>query len=637
MLRFSELLSVTLGCIVFLDFQSSAHGSQAVLAADRPDRLLPKETVFLFQSGSIGKVLDKFGDLAERTGIGPQSVIIKPTPGTFPRFAFGNSDPNAPPRELAAWPPQLHGPDADSFLLGPQFFEVFSKIVGTDGSFDFRRFCTEVLAGPGFIAVVKVSDDRYGFVFGIEVDQESTLPKLLRSESSRLDGQRVTEDALDEGIHWIEEAGICWLMEAGFLCVTDNSSLAQVLFERIQNPSPTDDCLSKDRLYQRLMLAAKQDASDFSVYSNSLGVAAYCYAWWEQLYPSTEYEWHPGSRHEQTMLGSIISGNFGSKQDTFLDLSMVRAFAYPFDDNMGFLRDVAPIKFETALKLPPDVSGVVVFGGNGTGEMKATLFPGRHSGDFLPTCGAFFYRHSGLDNLYSGFLWDELEEEQNVQKFGIIRTFATHGRDIRAINDSDLEYENRLLKDPADVEPTTALLRSGSRWYFLRGSYEIRRELRKAIMENDDPKTILGPLDIDYINQKIMEDANKNLVFVEACRMRESNNSFPISTIGEFLHWEAFFGFPPCYKLYQPWRLPTQQQREVSDIPATKNELLVSQKADRIDWLSDFWFRLRFALYTHLTGVEFSNPPVVYSFSYLERPGGILRSEIRVVLSSINK
>lgn len=630
MLRCFALLA--LGCIVFFGFQDSTHGRQSARAVERPDRLLPKDTIFLFESDSIGKVLDKFRALAEQTGIGPRSVTVKPRPGTFPRYAFGNRDPNAPPPELVPWPPQWHGPDADSFHLGTQFFEVFSKITGTDVVFDFRRFCTEVLPGPGFIAVVKVSDDRYGLVFGVKVDQESTLPRLLSSEKNRLGGQQVTADGLEEGIHWIEEAGIGWFVEDGFLYVTDVLSLAQVLFKRIRNPAPTDDCLAKERLYQRLILSATRDASEFSVYSNSRAIAACRNAWWERVYPLTDYEWVPIQVHDITLIGSIFFGNLGRPEDSFLDISLVRAFAHPFDDSMGFLREVTPIRFAEPLRFPSDVTGLVVFGGNGIGDMQATLFPVRS--EWLPTCGAFFYRRVEHKYSYSGFLWDDLPDDDEFQDFHTIRPFTTHGRET---TDSDLEYENQKAENPSTLEPNTSLLRFNDRWYYLRGDYLIRKQLRKTILGEQDMAASVSSLDVEYINRVIQESSEKNLVFVEVCQLDEAHNSFPNMIIGWHIEWEGVFGFPPCYRLYQPWRLATQQQRVVSDIPATKDELLVSQKADRIDWLSDFWFRLRFALCTHMSDVRFSNPPVVYSFSYLDRPAGILRSEVRVVLSEQNK
>jgi hypothetical protein len=628
MLRFFGFLA--LGCVVFFGFQDSTHGCQSVRAVEPPDRLLPKETILLFESDSIGKVLDKFRVLAEKTGIGPRSVTIKPTPGTRPRYAFGIRDPNAPPPELAPWPPQWHGPDADSFRLGPQFFEVFSKIAGTDVAFDFRRLCTEVLLGPGFIAVVKVSDDRYGLVFRVKVDQESTLPKLLSSEKNRLGGQRVTADGLEEGIHWIDEAGIGWFVEDGFLYVTDVLSLAQVLFERIRNPAPTDDCLAKERLYQRLMLSAKRAASEFSIYSNSRAIAACRNAWWERVYPPTDYEWVPGRLHDITMLGSIVFGNLGRPEDSFLDLSVVRVYEYPFDDSLGFLRDVTPIRFAAPLRFPSDVTGVDVFGGNGIGEMSATLFPGRS--EWLPTCGAFFYRRVEHKYSYSGFLWDDLPDDDEFQDFHTIRPFTTHGRET---TDSDLEYEKQKTENPSTLEPNTSLLRFNDRWYYLGGDYLIRKQLRKSILGEQGMAASVGSLDVEYINRVIQESSEKNLVFVEARQMDVAHNIFPsIIMTGDL---EAFFGFPPCNRLYQPLRLATQLQRVVSDVPATKDELLVSQKADRIDWLSDFWFRLRFALYTHMSDFRFSNPPVVYSFHYLDRPAGILRTEIRVVLTERNK
>jgi hypothetical protein len=311
-------------------------------------------------------------------------------------------------------------------------------------------------------------------------------------------------------------------------------------------------------------------------------------------------------------------------------ITITEAYAIP-SSREEFSSNDLPRDYRVPESIPDDATGLTVFGEHRLRRGLNSKIQGR-GGSYRPDiAGTFFFRMSGESCEYSGYSWTDQPFVQNSPRD--FERMVLSDASLRGTVDSDADYEELKLDDPKLNPNRSSILFDGDNWYFLEATYEVRQELRQKILSKMMPGH--RNFDLDFINLKLHESEERMPFFVEAGVLPpETDVRFPYPPWPS--EWEAFLGFPPCNMLWRPARLVGPNQAEWSDIPATKDDLLVTDDVKSIDWLTDFLFRLRFNIYRHTLSVRFTNSPVIYCFNYLDRPGGILQTEIRIVLPESN-
>lgn len=589
------------------------------------DQLLPEQTICLIEADSVARVFQVISSAVEHaelsgrdraTAHAVEGVYLRPN-----RFAFsGLNNPIPTVREYhGAWPFQLYGSDAADFRLDRVFFQRFSELMKQDLQHE-SDFFSEVLSGPGFIALVKLKNGEHSYVFRIKLDAPKSLERLLAAEQVRLGGESVESSASPgTATHKIASSGLRWFVFERYLYVLGSDQLAESLIERLAGHGNADDSLARNRLYQRLKLHSPNSSANLSLYVDTLQIAKYRNNWWLKHYLPDQLPYVEEIFHISRP-GLLLHANF--TDDYVIDVSVSEVWAVPSEEPVFTSLDL-PHGYQIPLEMPEDADGMVVFGEHPLGRgMELEYQWHTIKGKYPQFPGVCFFKISE-DLSFSAFSWKHRSTPSKLDPdFGgnnLLEVFTLDEDDTDATLDVS-RLNNREVADPG-----FSFFRHNEDWYYLVSDYEIRMSLKTKIMNREFIEN--RNFDNEFINSRLNSSREKMPFLVEAGRVHNSSPFFIPVLSGT---WKELLGLPPSENLYQFGTLFDERHFQYSGLLMTKDELLVNQKAESLDWLSDFWFRVRFNCLPYSESIRAKNPPIIYSFNYLDRPAGILRKEIRI-------
>ncbi|MDP1561345.1 MAG: hypothetical protein Q8M16_08110 [Pirellulaceae bacterium] len=592
----------------------------------RADRLLPKDTILLIEADSVGRVFQVISSTAEHaelsvrdraTSHAVEGVYLRPN-----RFAFSGLDNPIPTvnEYHGAWPFQLYGSDAADFRLDRVFFQRFFELTKQDWQLE-SGFYSEVLNGPGFIALVKLKGGDYSYVFRIKLDAPKSLERLLAAEQVRLGGESV-ESAASPGtvINNIASSGLRWFIFEGYLYVSGCDQLAESLIGRLAGNGDADDCLARNRLYQRLKVHSANSRADLKLYIDALQIAKYRNTWWLRHYLPDQLP-YVGEVSRIPQLGLLLHANF--EADYAIDVSATEVWSAPSEEPIFTSLDL-PSGYQIPLEIPEDADGMVVFGEHPLGRGMEPEYQWHTINDkYPPFSGVCFYK-SSEEIRYRAFSWKHRSTpskfDPDFEGNNLLESFSLDD------NDTDTVLDESRLNNREVADPGFSFFRHNDDWYYIDPDYEIRTALKTKIMNRAGDNN--RNFDNEFINSRLNSARERMPFLVEAGRVPSSSPFFlPVPPSGA---WKELLGLPPSDDFYQFGTPFDERHFQYSGLLMTKDELLVNQKAESLDWLSDFWFRVRFNCLPYFESIRAQNPPIIYSFNYLDRPAGILHKEIRI-------
>lgn len=595
----------------------------------RADRLLPEDTILLIEADSVGRVFQMIANVRERAAIqgrnsaGVAWVGLSLRPNLSGGMGGINNPRHVPtPKKYEGeWPFQLSGAEASQFKLDRSFFKRFSKLTNQDIA-SFPGFYNEVLNGSGFYALVKLSREEYSYVFRIKLDANASLQKLLESEQLRLGGGLGERESSEKTVvNTIASSGLCWFIHNGFLYGTGNAQLARTLVRRLEEQGDFADCLARNRLYQRLHVHSNNVSPDLRLFVDSLELAKYRDKWWSKFYLPEQLLYvnvEPLSAIPRP--GHILKANFAD--DYSIEISVTEGWSVPSAQAFFTSSDLSD-GYQVPSEIPEDADGMVVFGEHPLGQgMYPEYHPYSIGEHYPPFSGVCFFK-SSAEIKYKAYSWKHhMTPSRFDPEFG--GNNLLEGFSIDDV-DTDAAFDASRSNNKAVAAPGFSFSRLSDDWYFILADYKTRAALKTKIMnrEADNKRNF----DIKFINSRLKCSSGKMPFFVEAGRVPEGRFLIPGAPWGG---WSYLLGLPPSDDFYQFGTPFDERHFQYSGLLMTKDELLVNQKAESLDWLSDFWFRVRFNCFPYASYFVAKNPPIIYSFNYLDRPAGILHKEIRI-------